>query len=438
MRGFTRQLKKNVLIGSAAAALNLAMVAVSYPVYLHFLGYERYGLWLVISTILAFSRIGDLGISQALSKLIAEARGKGDHKGSVLTIREALKILTLTALTIGATLQLVLPYFISPSHEIHHLLPFLSLLAGLGILTEAFPGILSGIGRMDLGQSFVICARAAGMGLSILLLASGQGMASLVWGTLITYLCIIGSCWWVAHSHISLLGPAAPIFRKQLLILGSQIMGGNGLSLFMHPLNRLLLAHYAGLAAVPIYDIAYRGAMQLRALLEAGLRALMPAYSELSGAASDQLFKLQQSALKFTRWGGAVIYLIVALGLDSFLRFWLATSYLPEITEAFMLTLTASYFSLLGVPLYYFAMGTGHIRHCFFTHLIQAAAHLVFLGTCIYFTGTLSSKICAAAPLCAFFLSYCYLQRHVLTRSSSCFVSPKSPLSPPASTREST
>jgi len=56
-------------------------MAAGFPIYLHFLGYERYGVWLVLATVLSFAQLGNLGIDQAVMKLVAEEHGRGDIEG---------------------------------------------------------------------------------------------------------------------------------------------------------------------------------------------------------------------------------------------------------------------------------------------------------------------------------------------------------------------
>jgi len=70
---FRSQLRINMASGVAATIINIAVLAVGYPIYLHFLGYEKYGVWLVLATVLSFAQLGNLGIGQAVMKLVAAA-----------------------------------------------------------------------------------------------------------------------------------------------------------------------------------------------------------------------------------------------------------------------------------------------------------------------------------------------------------------------------
>jgi len=62
-RLFSSQLRINMVSGVAVTVVNTVVLAIAYPVYLHFLGYERYGVWLVPATILTFAQLCDLGCS---------------------------------------------------------------------------------------------------------------------------------------------------------------------------------------------------------------------------------------------------------------------------------------------------------------------------------------------------------------------------------------
>ena len=63
------------------ALIGTCFSIVSYPIYLHYLGYHRYGLWLVLSVIVSVAQLGNLGIPWALMKLVAEDHGHGDWEG---------------------------------------------------------------------------------------------------------------------------------------------------------------------------------------------------------------------------------------------------------------------------------------------------------------------------------------------------------------------
>ena len=75
---FSSQLRLNMASGVVVTVINAVAMMAAFPIYLHFLGYERYGVWLVLATVLSFAQLGNLGIGQAVMKLVAEEHGRGD------------------------------------------------------------------------------------------------------------------------------------------------------------------------------------------------------------------------------------------------------------------------------------------------------------------------------------------------------------------------
>ncbi|MEQ9324921.1 MAG: hypothetical protein RIF41_37485, partial [Polyangiaceae bacterium] len=71
-RLFGSQLRRNMVSGVVYLAGNVLVLLVSYRVYIALLGYEELGLWFVLATVLTFAQLGNLGIRQALMKLVAE------------------------------------------------------------------------------------------------------------------------------------------------------------------------------------------------------------------------------------------------------------------------------------------------------------------------------------------------------------------------------
>jgi len=71
---------------------NVVAMAAAYPIYLHFLGYERYGVWLVLATVLSSAQLCNLGIGQAVMKLVVEEYGHGHIAGILRYVTTALAL----------------------------------------------------------------------------------------------------------------------------------------------------------------------------------------------------------------------------------------------------------------------------------------------------------------------------------------------------------
>ena len=73
------------------------------PLTVTYLGDERYGMWLTISTLLAFAYVADLGVTQGLQTAIARASGKDDRDAAIRYVSTATAVL-LASTAVGALL----------------------------------------------------------------------------------------------------------------------------------------------------------------------------------------------------------------------------------------------------------------------------------------------------------------------------------------------
>src|ERR1039458_8200749 len=84
--GTSSQLRRNTLAGAASAVAGALIAAISYPVYLHFLGYEQYGLWLAVAIVLTVAQFGNIGLAPAVATRVASDFARRDFAGVRATV----------------------------------------------------------------------------------------------------------------------------------------------------------------------------------------------------------------------------------------------------------------------------------------------------------------------------------------------------------------
>jgi len=76
---------KRIVAGTAVSYLNTGISMLSnlilIPMYLHYLGKEQYGLWLVVLSMVGYLGLSNLGIAQSVSNFVASANAKRDQDG---------------------------------------------------------------------------------------------------------------------------------------------------------------------------------------------------------------------------------------------------------------------------------------------------------------------------------------------------------------------
>src|ERR1700682_1836109 len=104
-RGLERYRRVGITASSSfiAKALNLLISFLSVPLTIHYLGAERYGVWLTISSLLTWMALTDFGLSgNALVNVLAESSGNDDMEPARQYVSSAFWVLTCISLVSGA------------------------------------------------------------------------------------------------------------------------------------------------------------------------------------------------------------------------------------------------------------------------------------------------------------------------------------------------
>jgi O-antigen/teichoic acid export membrane protein len=382
--------------GVVTTVINTAVMLISYPIYLHYLGYEKLGVWMVLATVLTFVQMCNLGMGPAVTKLVAEEYGRGNTEGIQSYVTTALWTLAVTGcIALVVLILLAKPiiglFKLGPENVAlaEHFLPYMGILTVYAFLIQILTATLSGLGRMDQANYRDSACRAISLGVTVVLLIFGYGIVSLLIGSAIDYLLIhitsILLIWKIVRLQVLQLNWDMKRFKK-LISFGGAVLGGSIISMLFSPFNKLMLSRYAGVATVPIYEIAFTGSMQVRALFEAALRALMPEISRIGAnmtvQAKNRISQLNRRAMKLILIFGVPVYIVIVIFAPVLLKLWLGERFVETLPGAFRIMLIGtSFVSLVGVPAYYTVMGLGKVRYLVTVSLIGAIINLVSVIT---------------------------------------------------------
>lgn len=394
-RLFSSQLRINMTSGVMMTVINTAVLAAAYPMYLHFLGYEKYGVWLVLATVLTFAQLGDLGISPAIIKLVAEEYGRNDIKGIQRYITTALAMLCISGIVVLLVIlvfktQIIALFKLSGKNArmVLWLLPYIGILSVYVFIVQALNAVLSGLGRMDLENYIQSAGRVVVVLVAGILLYSGLGIESLLIASIASHLFIhiasLVCIWRIAHIRLLRIDNLNAQCGRHLLRFGSAMFGSSLMGMLFDPFNKLMLSRYAGVSTIPVYDIALRGSMQVRALIGAGLRALVPEISKIGANmttyARDRISQINRRAMRLIFVIGTPMYAGLIILLTPLLKFWLSQQFVNELPIVFRIMLISSFLSLLSVPAYYTLLGLGMVRYTLtYQAILSAVSALIVL-----------------------------------------------------------
>jgi len=95
-----KHIKLTVFTGLVARGSSMLMTIVSVPLTLRYLGPERFGLWMTVTSVLGMLTFADFGIGSGLLTVVAEASGRDDHVQIRRYVSSAFVILSLIAVAI--------------------------------------------------------------------------------------------------------------------------------------------------------------------------------------------------------------------------------------------------------------------------------------------------------------------------------------------------
>jgi O-antigen/teichoic acid export membrane protein len=403
---FSSQLRINMASGVVTTVVNTVVMVVSFPIYLHFLGYERYGVWLVLTAVLSFAQLGNLGIDQAVMKLVAEEHGRGDIEGVQRYITTAVALLCLSGIVVLIMILVFKTQIIAAlnltdenSEIASLLLPYIGCLSIYIFIVQAINASLSGLDRMDLANYIQSIGRIVAVTVAAILLYIGRGIESLLIGNIFSYVFIhivsLICIWRIARIHLLRIDNLDSQRCRSLLRFGGTVFSGSVLNMFLSPFNKLMLSRYAGVSTIPVYEIAFRGSMQIRGFIETGLRALMPEISRISGNmtryARDRIFQINRGAMKLIFLFGIPMYGVLITFAPLLLRVWLRDRFVESLPGVLRIMLVGTFLSLLGVPAYFTLMGIGHVRHNLVSHIIQSTFNAAIIIGCVLLFSTVSA-----------------------------------------------
>lgn len=406
-QGFGARLRRNFAAGGMLAAGSAIVSFFAYPLYLSYLGYKAYGLWLVLASLMTLGQLSDLGITSSLAKFVAEEYGRENRRGSYEFMTTACFAVTGLGSIAAVALILFRPLIEtmlglrgSQAVLFRELLPWVAFLTVYTLVVELYSATLIGVGRMDLSCRSKLISQTLGVLISGLLLFAGFGVPALYVGMLLSY--VILHVQIARHLTLSI-GPreSGMVFfdrakLRVLLSLGGWLFGTFFVYATATPVNKIILARYAGLAAVPIYEVALTGSMRIRGLIETGLRALTPEISMLQVAMDE--FRAQRIRLinRSVMWGvaalGALAYTPLFLFAEPILRAWLRARYVDALPTVFRLMLIGTFCSLLSLPAFYTLIGIGKARTCFIAAVAASAASFFVIACWLRLTGTVSPQ----------------------------------------------
>jgi O-antigen/teichoic acid export membrane protein len=364
-------IKRNSLYGLLGFALPSAVMLVAYPVLVHHLGTERFGIYFLATSIGGAVAFLDFGITSAACKYVAEDLAKGDHKAVAETIVTSFAFYGGLGIFGAALIWLLSPWLvwlfsIEAALQAESILVFrlaaIQLVASL--LISNLISVFKGMQRFD--QSTLALS-------SLSVLTYGGAMAGvtlfdigLVGVTLISLsanLVVLSICIWrslaLCRNRSVVLGAVRPSLSalRRMFGFGIAVSAHTTTALFFLQGQRLLVGALINPAAVAIYVLAVTAASKAHALVNAATEVMFPLSSEITNP-----IELRRVYLRMLLGSGVVAALILgplAFLAEQILTVWVGPDLAHKATPLMRVFAVSFFFVALSPAPFHMVNGFG-------------------------------------------------------------------------------
>ncbi len=293
--------KRTLLLGTAsnygAIFVSIVVGLISVPISLHYFGFARYGIWLVIGSILAYLRISDFGVGLSTLTLMAQSPDPAHQR---VILRRSIGLL-LGASVVFIVLVLVITALFPGCVGILGKVPVslqgeaatAALAMGILVLfqlpTTVFAAAFSGLQQVHWNRAYGALRSIIGLGALVATILVGGSLVTLAVFTGLGGL-LVGI---VSGVHLFLVHPDVRprVAEKVTDAPSSRLLFGSGVRfltlqiavLLILNTDNLVISHFLGPEKVAPYAVTFKLFRMSLLMINALTPVLWPMYGQASG-----------------------------------------------------------------------------------------------------------------------------------------------------------
>ncbi len=387
-----QRILQTTLTALASRGIALLVSFISVPLTIHYLGTERYGIWVTISTLLAWLTIADLGLGNGLTNALSDAYGKERsdlaqrYVATTFWLLSGIAFILLVVITIlWRWIDWSYIFNIKSALGKAEIPVVMALSIALFLLNFPLSVVPKIYGAYQEGVIANYWAAGGSIASVISLIGVTQTQGGLVWlvlavsGTQVLVLTL--NTMWLFFKHKPWLLPRISLVQRSIV---SKLAGIGGMffvvqaaALILFQTDNLVIAHYLGAEHVTGYNITYRLFSYVGIIQSLYLIPLWPAYTE--AAARNEWMWIKRTfnrtlSLSMVILGLLVIVLIITA--QRIISVW--TSQMVQASYSLVLLMAIwTIMSIWGNNFAYLQNGLGRIRFQAIGGCLMAALNIV-------------------------------------------------------------
>ena len=381
-------LGRNLIYSGVSQLWSLAVVIITVPILVHYLGTEAYGLFVLATLLLGYTAFLDLGLTPSVVRSLAAHHLEGDDPALEALIGTALTLLLALGLLGGAIIALLTPAL---SHAWLNIPPrlqsdaaFVLYLAAVGfalnMVLTVFGAVPQGLQRLDLFalRSIALTTITAIAQITIVILGGGlRWLAGVTVAINLASLLIFVVVAKRLLPNVSLLPTFNRWAASELLSFGALRFVNQLAGQIVFQLDRLIVAAFVSIAAVTFYSVPLTIAQRFVIVQATFATAFFPAASELHARGDRvRLAAAYLTSMKLVLVMVVPMVVLIAGFSHPLLSAWLGSAFADRSTGILaVLAVAYGLAQVMGVPTLA-ADATGHVRWSAAFAIISAAINL--------------------------------------------------------------
>ena len=418
-KGHKRSLKakKNIIASFFIKGISIIIGFLMVPLCLNYLDQTRYGIWLTMSSFLAWFTFFEIGLGSGLRNKLAESLAVKDYTKGKIYVSTTYAILSIVALIVAIVFAFINPFLnwtkiLNTDPALYGELKTLALivfnffflrfvlkLIGIVLYAEQKPAFANAIGPaanlLSLIIIFILTKTTKG---SLIYLGTALSITPVFIMLITSIILYSGKYKIIAPSFKNI----KMKYAKNLLNLGVKFFGIQIIFLFAYQTSNIIIAQFFGPAQVTTYNIAYKLFFTINMIFAIVMMPFWSAFTEAWMVKDiDWIKRSINKLLKF--WAIMVLFgFILLISSPWIFRMWVGESVEIPFLLSLFLFIHFSLFTFGGIY-NMFINGVGKIKLQLYTASISTIIFIPLAVILIKFTNLGISSLVLSTILVSFF-----------------------------------
>lgn len=334
------KLLKNSIFGSGSFIIVSFVALITTPYYVIKLTVEVYGVYILLTSLVGYYGLVDLGLGQGIVKFVSENVARGERNQAARYINAAL----IVQFIIGILVTALFSYFAEGLVKLLRIPNVWTTVAVLGIrlcsfgflfslLSSTLAAAMQGLQRFDITSTIEACMNILLNVVIVCLLLFGYGLWEIIFATTVSSIVIFIVYVFVLRTKFPYWRFSFRVTQKELIELfhfSLFLFISKASNLFANYIVSYVVAAFAGPAAVTIFVVPAKLLSAIGGVLSSGANAVFPYASEVHTIEPAKIKKVFRSGSRIFAAISIPVMISIVLYSRQVLTIWMGQSFADQ------------------------------------------------------------------------------------------------------------